>query len=124
MERARERRGSYTTISAKSLVWLLRQRATSFAAARPGSSPAVAKSVSAGRTRPTSAQYAAMHGVTSTTTLASRSATGRLSARSAEAPMAEQLELWPTNSSSDKSWDPHMEFDPLTATYSGSTVWL
>jgi hypothetical protein len=38
--------------------------------------------------------------------------------------MAEQLELWPTNSSSDKSWDPHMEFDPLTATYSGSTMWL
>ena|ERR1035437_9828094 len=28
-----------------------------------------------------------------------------------------------TNSSSNKVWDGRMEFDPITATYSGSTVW-
>lgn len=38
--------------------------------------------------------------------------------------MAEQLELWPTNSSSDEVWDGRNEFDVLTATYSGSTVWI
>jgi hypothetical protein len=28
-----------------------------------------------------------------------------------------------SNSSSNKVWDPHLEFDPITATPDGSTIW-